>query len=149
MPMCNENAQSLFIKFLEQYTDVSKVYWYYWYPLCILKKEVPVVAYNIRKIYCDNGIHHLEAVLKCHNIRKVKAFQMLNDNTEAQTEDLVELLYRKEDDVYTFPWKVETYYYDDSKKWMIYVSHEWSITFTGELLVNTAKEVIPTQFLYA
>ena len=146
--MCNTNVLSLFRNFLGQYTDNNVTSWRYWYPLCVLKKDIPVVAYDLRKIYKDNGIQQLEATLKSYNIRMVQAFQMLNNNTETRVEDIINLLYKKDADGYIFPWEVETYYYDDSKEWMIYVSHEWTITFTGDRLVRTATENIQVKYLY-
>lgn len=146
--MCNASVLSLFRNLLEQYTDHNATYGYYWYPLSVLKKDVPVVAYDLRKLYQDNGMEQVEAVLNRCNIRVVQAFQMLNDNTETHAEDMIELLYKKDDDGYILPWEVETYYFDDSKEWMIYVSHEWTVTFTGDSLVRAAKETIQAKYLY-
>ena len=44
---------------------------------------------------------------------------------------MIRLLYEKDGIGYNFPWYVETFYYDPSRRWMIYVSHEGTITFTG------------------
>ena len=52
-----------------------------------------------------------------------------------ENENIIELLYSSDDAGYDFPWYVETYYYDSSEKWMIYVSHEGTITFAGEEIV--------------
>lgn len=142
--MCHKNLLSLFKSFLEQYTDNAD----YWYPLCVLKKDVSVAAYDLRSIYNDNVINQLEATLKSYNIRMAQAFQMQNDNTEMQEEDLISLLYKKDRDGYTFPWEVETYYFDNSKKWMIYVSHEWTITFTGDQITRAAKANIQEKYRY-
>ena len=50
-------------------------------------------------------------------------------------------LYEKKEDGYTFPWYVETFYFDDTKEWMIYVSHEGTVSFTGSKIVKTAEEI--------
>ena len=142
--MCNTKLLRLFRNFLEQYTDNAT----YWYPLCVLKIDVPVVAYDLRKIYKENSIEQLESTLKSYNIRMVQAFQMQNNNREIRVENMISLLYKKDNDGYIFPWEIETYYFDDSKEWMIYVSHEWTITFTGDQLVREAKKNIQAQFLY-
>lgn len=57
-------------------------------------------------------------------------------------DDIRRLLYEKDEDGYTFPWYVETYYFDDTEKWMIYVSHEGTISFTGSKIVKIADEVL-------
>ena len=130
--------------FLMYYTGVNA----YWYPLCKLEKDIPVVAYDLDKLYRDNCIGQLEETLKSYGLSKVKAIQMQNDNTESEIADILDLIYEKDTDGYTFPWYVETYYFDDSKEWMIYVSHEGTITFTGSRFVRIAKENIQNKYLY-
>ena len=68
-------------------------------------------------------------------------------NTEPKKVDLKALLYEADADGYNFPWYVESYYYDSSKRWMIYTSHDFTITFAGEKLVRTAKEIIDHKYL--
>ena len=58
------------------------------------------------------------------------------------------MLYAGDGAGYDFPWFVETYYYDNSKKWMIYVSHEGTITFAGEEIVLLAKKILSGEYLY-
>ena len=130
--------------FLKHYTGCST----YWYPLCALKKDIPVIVYNLDKIYKDNCIEQLEATLKSYGLSKVQSFQMQNENTKLRVKEIISLLYEKDEDGYNFPWCVETYYFDDSKEWMIYVSHEGTITFTGSQIVSTARENIQSKFLY-
>ena len=130
--------------FLMQYTGCNT----YWYPLCKLKKDIPVVAYNLDKLYKDNCIDQLEATFKSYGLCMVQSIQMQNENTESKVEGILGLLYEKDAAGYNFPWYVETYYFDDSKEWMIYVSHEGTIAFTGNRLVSTAKENIQSKYLY-
>lgn len=130
--------------FLEQYTGDRT----YWYPLCVLKKPISVAAYNLDKIYKENKIAQIEAALRSCDIHTVQSFQMQTGNQKLAERNMLNLLYEKDDDGYNFPWYVETYYFDSTKKWMIYVSHEGTITFTGNALVHAAKENIQTQFLY-
>ena len=129
---------------LKHYTGSSA----YWYPLCALKKDIPVIAYNLDKIYKDNCMEQLEATLKSYGISKAQSLQMQNGNTKTHIEDILALFYERDADGYKFPWYVETYYFDGSKEWMIYVSHEGTITFTGSRIVNTAKENIQSKYLY-
>ena len=42
---------------------------------------------------------------------------------------------------------MEAYYYDATKQWMIYVSHEGTITYAGEEMVKFAKEIIPEKYI--
>ena len=36
----------------------------YWYPLNRIKENIPVIAYDLDKIYTDNQIEEIEKVLK-------------------------------------------------------------------------------------
>ena len=130
--------------FLKHYTGCST----YWYPLCVLEKDIPVVAYNLDRIYKDKCIEQLEATLKNYGLCKVRSYQMQDEKMKTRVEDILYLLYEKDTNGYTFPWHVETYYFDDYREWMIYVSHEGTITFTGSRLVSAAKENIQSKYLY-
>ena len=50
----------------------------------------------------------------------------------------MELLYERDEVGYTFPWYVESFYFDDNHQWMIYVSHEGTVIFTGEMITKAA-----------
>ncbi len=76
---------------------------------------------------------------KC-GIVNVNTFQM--DHLEYfEGDDIRTLIYEKDEDGYAFPWYVETFYFDDTEEWMIYVSHEGTISFTGSKIVEIADEV--------
>lgn len=131
--------------------DLVKVFWdalnetkiresSYWYPLANIKDGIPVAAYNIDMLYKCNEIDSLEKVLKEQNISIVTMLQL--NSTEVSKEDIISLLYEKDEDGYDFPWFVETYYYDDSKEWLLYVSHEGTITFAGKKLVECTTNTI-------
>ena len=130
--------------FLEEYTGRSTSYWY---PLCVLKNDIPVVAYNVCDIYDDGNIEQIEKTLRNCGIYAAKCFQM-DHRTEFFEENMIDLLYEEDSDGYNFPYYVETYYFDDSKSWMIYVSHENTIAFTGDKLVKAAKENIHIKYIY-
>ena len=120
----------------------------YWYPLQSIKTDIPVVAFDLWKMYDDgNGIKQIEAVLSSLSIDMATVIQNQDFNTEPKNVDLKALLYEADADGYNFPWYVESYYYDSSKRWMIYTSHNFTITFAGEKLVRTAKEIIDHKYL--
>ncbi|MBQ8495865.1 MAG: hypothetical protein IJ489_00210 [Clostridia bacterium] len=95
----------------------------------------------------DNGIKQIETVLSNLSIDTVTAIQNQDFNTEPKIVSLKTLLYEADADGYNFPWYVESYYYDDSKQWMIYTSHEFTITFAGEKMVRVANEIIDPKYL--
>ena len=120
----------------------------YWYPLQSIKTDIPVVAFDLWKLYDDNnGIKQIEDVLSSLSIDTATVVQNQDFNTDLKTVNLKSLLYEANADGYNFPWYVESYYYDGSKQWMIYTSHEFTITFAGEKLVCAAKEIIDSKYL--
>ena len=112
-----------------------------------LKKDMPVVAYDLDAIYRDNEISLLEKVFRQCDIMIVSTFQM--DSREYfEKDEISALLYEKDKDGFNFPWTVETFYFDATETWLVYVSHEGTISFTGELIARTAEEIIPDRYLY-
>ena len=120
----------------------------YWYPLQSIEMDIPVVVFDLWKMYDnDNGIKQIETVLSSLSIDTATVIQNQDFNTEPKSVNLKALLYEADEDGYNFPWYVESYYYDGSKQWMIYTSHEFTITFAGEKLVCAAKEIIDSKYL--
>lgn len=112
----------------------------YWVPLTRLKNELPVIAFDIDAIYKNNDIGLLDEVFSKYGIENVNTFQM--DHLEYFEDDNIhELLYERDEDGYNFPWYVETFYFDCTDEWMIYVSHEGTISFTGKKIVQISNEV--------
>lgn len=132
-----------FLNSYSKYTDSL-----YWYPLVSLKREIPVAAYDLDKIYDDRKIYLLEEILRVCNIRAANAFQMQISALKLHQVNMIDQLYEKDSDGYNFPWKAETYYFDDTEAWLIYISHEGTITFTGERLVKTARCILDPKYLY-
>lgn len=64
-----------------------------------------------------------------------------------ENESIVRLLYERDEDGYVFQWYAETFIFDRFEEWLIYLSHEHTITFTGEKIVTAAKRIIPSYYL--
>lgn len=116
----------------------------YWYPLSEIKSGIPVSAYLITEIYSDNRIDFIESVLKRCNIRFSYWIQEYIE--ELHNGDLIEMLYEKDEYGYVFPWLSEMFIFDRSEKWLIYISHEETISFTGDEIVQAAREIIPENY---
>ena len=136
--MKNSVIERKLIDFINEYSETSNLYWI---PLTKLKKDIPVVAYNLDAIYKNNDIALLENVFKICGITDVNTFQM--DHLEYfEHDNIFELLYEKDGDDYNFPWYVETFYFDATERWLVYVSHEGTISFTGKTIVEVATKCI-------
>ena len=133
------------IKFIKYYTGIEESF--YFYPLAPLKKGIPVRVYDLDKIYKEKeSIAALENVLNVCGIEKAMLFQMQAHALELNEVDLKKLIYEKDGEEYNFPWMEEAFYFDNIKNWLMYVSHEGTITFAGEKLVKTAEEFIDEKY---
>ena len=51
-------------------------------------------------------------------------------------------LMEQDEDGYILPYMSEQYVWDKSHKWMIYTSHEATITFAGKIIVDAIKNAL-------
>jgi len=146
---------------LEQFPDafgsVKKAILYgngYWYPLeTRYKPEHKTAVYNLDRLYKNGlkGIELLKEVFRRAGIRQVKGFHPYDyerSSTLIDIPDITEFLYEKDESGYNFNWINEEYYYDASEEWIVYVSHEATITFCGEKLAMIAEQVISEEYRY-
>ena len=117
----------------------------YWYPLTPLKKQIPVAAFDLERIYADGGLPALEAVFRRCGITTVCTFQM-DQRALFEGDGIGELLNERCGAGYAFPRYVETFYFDGSETWLVYVSHEGTISFTGERIARIAAGEIPARY---
>ena len=133
------------MEFLEQYSEKTSGDWSgYWYPLCTLKKETPVKAFDLNEIYKNGAIDEIKAVFDECGIIYAFSFQM--QDRKLENKDMQALIFETDEDGYTFPWYIETYYFDKSREWMIYISHEGTITYTGKQLAEAAVKHIEQKY---
>lgn len=143
--MKNSKVEKGLVHYIKSNNDHNSLYWY---PLVHVAKFIPVIAYDIIEIYQDNNIFFIENIMKWCHIEKVSLFQMDYRNY-FENESITQLLYEQDKDGYIFQWYAETFIFDESKEWLIYLSHENTISFTGEKIVTIAKQMIPSCYLIA
>lgn len=142
--MKNKAVEINIVDFIKENTKYDCLYWY---PLNVPVTDMPVIAYDIDKIYDKQDIDYLRQVMDKCSIVHAERFQM-GSSEYTEKVNLPKLLYEKDEDGYNFPWCVEAFYFDQSRTWMIYVSHEGTITFTGCDIVDAARTIIPDEYLY-
>lgn len=114
----------------------------YWYPLKEIKENIPVIAFASDYWDDDNNMHSLLKLMKSYNIKKVYTLQECS-NVYVYDDFLSEVgLLEQDEDMlsYNFPYYSEQYTWDDSHNWLIYTSHEGTVTFAGEWIVKTIKD---------
>ena len=128
------------------YKDNCEPEYQYWYPLTGIKENIHAVAYNLDAIYSSGNIEQIEKALAECSIHNVISVQNQDHKAEHEKIYLLFRLYESDGDGYNFPWYVENYYYDETKEWLIYVSHEGTITFAGEQITQAAKKFIDNKY---
>ncbi len=117
-----------------------------WYPLVEIKSGISAAAYYITDIYKDNQINLIERVFYKCGIRTVNTIQPefyeYHENV-----DIYDMLYEKDEYGYDFPYLSEMFIWDFFEEWLIYISHEQTISFTGKKISETAKDIIPEKYL--
>ena len=141
--MKNIDVEKKLIDFLNVFSDGSDLYWM---PLVKLKKDISVASFDLDGIYKNNDIKLLEDVFRACDITKVSTFHM-GQREFFQDISIVALLYEKDDDGYNFPWDVETFYFDSTEQWLVDVSHEGTISFTGKKIAEAASKCIDHAYL--
>lgn len=121
-------------KALAQTTGGEKAYWF---PLFSVTAEVPVTAYDIDRL-CTEKLSSFQELLRHLHIQTVYDI-CRDDNSVCICPNLpAYVALRDEDGILDFPWLVEHYYFDDTHRWLLYVSHEGTIAFAGEALRDAA-----------
>ena len=124
----------------------------YWYPLeRKFPPEYKAVVYDLDSIYRNKQIGALVKVFEYAGISSVKGFHPFWNEGQPTWRDIPDIkifLYEKDEHAYNFNWIVEEYYYDSGEEWIVYVSHEGTITLCGDKLAPIAEKLIPVDFVY-
>lgn len=126
----------------------------YWYPLeydYLPSFKTVVYKMPISSKEADEYMEFLKGVFEKAGISRVTGFHPFfyeDQPTWRDIPDIKAFLYEKDKYGCGFGWINEQYYYDSSEKWIIYVSHESTITFSGDDLATIAEEVIPEKYKY-
>jgi hypothetical protein len=112
----------------------------YWYPLFPVYKNVPVIAFDsdfvampeninkIRNIFIQHRVSYAIQIREFENARIIEGF------TDK------EYFLQEDEDGMTLPYVSECFWFDSNKDWIMYVSHEGTVAFEGEWLINSIKE---------
>lgn len=113
----------------------------YWYPLKKIKDDIHVIAFEAD--FFDDGVYLnlLRDILISHGVSRVTVVPEL-DHVYVIENFKETILDIDEDGAYDLPHHSEQFIFDKSKDWMIYTSHEATITFAGEWLVSEIKKCI-------
>ena len=113
----------------------------YWFPLRPVRPEVPVSAYDVDRL-CRDQLAAFQTLLRQQGIRAVHDL-FRDDGSVGWIEDLpAYAALRDAAGGLDFPKLAEHYYFDDTRRWLLYVSHEGTIAFAGAALRDGAAALL-------
>ena len=131
----NSNSQNS----SENNTDYSPAF--YWFPLAKIKKNIPVISFDFEYFDDENKMNLLKNIFISHKIKKVTIVPEFENMYTENDWDIA----ASDDEGYDL-FCSEQFLFDDSHTWLIYTSHEFTITFAGEWLANEIKNVFDERY---
>jgi len=110
--------------------DINK---YYWYPLSECKRD-DLIAFNSEYIDSDEKLNEIIKLFKEHGENQVFEFLETGQTYEIEISNLYPYYCYNKDST-----GGEGFWTSDKMDWIIYASHEGTITFGGEWLVKEIK----------
>lgn len=111
----------------------------YWYPLYDIKPEIPVIAFY-DDVFQQNHLweyiqeyfikHHIELVFEIQEVTPIRIVDYFGSR----------YFIEQDEDGYDMLGMSESFWYDVSHEWLIYVSHEGTIAFAGKDLVSYLRK---------
>jgi hypothetical protein len=114
----------------------------YWYPLFPVYKNVPVIAFDSDFVAIAENINKIRDIFIQHNVSYVIEIQELKNARIIEGFTDEEYFLEEDEDSIILPYMSECFWYDNNNDWIMYVSHEGTVAFEGEWLINGIKEKI-------
>ena len=117
------------------YSDQTNfIPWFFWYPLEEIKEGIPAVAFD--HDFFEEDDDRMEALKDIFRIRNIKSVIVVPEQYTMYKRDW--LIDDNDEDIDLLFYS-EQYIFNESHDWLVYSSHEATITFAGEWLV---KEIL-------
>lgn len=114
----------------------------YWYPLCKVKENIPVIAFDSGFIAREENFKIIRDIFVKHNISQIIELKELYNARIIESFTDEEYFLEKDGDSIKLPYMSECFWFDSNNDWILYASHECTITFGGDWLVNEVKSQI-------
>ncbi|MDQ0116624.1 hypothetical protein [Paenibacillus harenae] len=105
----------------------------FWYPLddCIRND---IIAFDSKFVQTQEKLEFIKVLLKKHKVTCL--FQLREDGKANKIDDIEEFNFWNSDDYF---WNNDCFWFDQSMDWVLYLSHEQTITFGGEWIIEAIK----------
>lgn len=128
-----QQSQYIRNKFLKELDHLSVSKNGYWYPLCKISKEVKSISFLRDDLNYENW-EHLYRTLQSENIKNIYEIKECVEIVRICKVD--EYFFESDKQGYDMLFMSESYWFDELRKCLIYTSHEGTISFTGQKIVE-------------
>lgn len=123
-------------------TLATAVYPTYWYPLLQIRRDIPALAFRA-EFFDDWGrMAALKRIFAARDVKGVCVVPELSPVYES-TDMAADGFFDGGEDGYGLPYYSEQYVFERRGEWLIYTSHEHTITFAGQWLTAAIRADIP------
>lgn len=112
----------------------------YWYPLCSVKEDIEIIAFDSDFISNIEIMEKIRTIFLKHKVNNVIRLPEFGDGESIEGFYTKEYFLQKDDDTFDIPFVSECFWFDKDFEWIMYTSHEATITFYGQWLVNAIKK---------
>jgi hypothetical protein len=102
-------------------------------------KNVPVIAFDTNFMAKDENLEKLRTIFVQHNISTVIELREFENARIIGSFTDEEYFFEEDEDGVILPYMSEFFWFDSNKDWVMYTSHERTVAFGGEWLVNDIK----------
>lgn len=115
--------------------DVWDIKYPYWYPLFDCNRQ-DVIAFDSEYFENSDKLEIVRKLLRKQGVKNIYEFR--EDGISNQIIDFLDYEFWCSEPYF---WNNECFWFDDNMDWIIYVSHEGTITFGGKWLIEQLKKV--------
>jgi hypothetical protein len=121
-------------KIKSRLNQVWDIKYQYWYPLfnCDIQD---VIAFDSKYFEDSKKLEFVKRLLRNHRVKNIYEFR--EDGTYNQVIDFFDYEFWHSDPYF---WNNECFWFDDNMDWIMYISHEETITFGGKWLIENLKK---------
>lgn len=114
-------------------SDVWGIGKHYWYPLIESNKE-DIISFESSYIFNKEKLSNIKNILLKHGVTQIYEFR--ESGLLFKIDNINNYNFWDSDDYF---WNNEGFWFDDSMDFIIYISHEETLTFGGEAIIKELK----------
>lgn len=138
--LSSEDTENLRMQLNEKLLLTVEKWHPYWYPLFPVHPNIKVIAFDSDFVAIEENLEKIRAIFAHHKVNTVIELPELDNARIIEGFTDEDYFLERDEDVVILPYMSEFFWFDSKKDWLMYSSHEATIAFEGEWLVDAIKE---------